>query len=485
MLSGLALSSGALSIKRFDFRFSQGALRADEIFDSALSGPGRYLLEIARRLIAQAPEADWLVLGNPILPLSSAQLEQMVVHGATRGPAVIADANRLPVAYLLPRRLFDELGRFLLLLCATDAKADAHLLSLLLGEEVGLGRSGLPDLGGIPGRAPNGWLNGDGRLLAPQLTCLKAAALIAKRPDWQSLPFAAHYPMHAGDVLFMCLASKLAATNYFSKQIVCTAYRDIPAAAGSKLETLPLRLPWISRDGSVSELAYFKHALERLGPEANDNHFFVFARILRLYFHTPFHLVDHARFALGDPLERFAQTVHAVPTTAEARCSLPPAPLRVLFHLNGGWALKNFPADQMRVVTKILLALGCEVSVVDRPDLEDCGARSVEAGDTALLRRQVEAHHIFVGVDSFPHHFVRLVMGWPTLGLFGNTMPRNSDALYGAGYRSADRNLSCNRCGAYDVCPMFNRRDCINYPEPQQVVAQVLDLAKGIYGFVP
>jgi ADP-heptose:LPS heptosyltransferase len=196
-------------------------------------------------------------------------------------------------------------------------------------------------------------------------------------------------------------------------------------------------------------------------------------------------LVDHARFALGDSLSRFEETVHARPTVPDHRSDRPVAPLRVLFHLNGGWKLKTYPAQHMRTIIAVLRGLGVEATVIDRPDLKDAGAQSVISEDSATLRRLVEEHHLFVGVDSFPHHFARLVMGWPTLGLFGNTKPCNSDALYGVSYRSSDQSLSCNRCGAYDTCPALGRQDCINYAPPERVVADILDLAGAIYGYSP
>ena len=482
MLSGLALSSTTVGLKRYDFRFSQGGFRQDEIFDSALSVPGRYVLEVGRRVLADFSAADWVAVGNPLLPLSAQQLRDYLAASGLTGVGIATDASGFPVLYLLPRPVFDDLGRFLLMLSATDAALDAQLLGVLLGLEVATAPCGLPALGKLRPLGLNGWLNGDGRQLAGQLSCKQAIQNIQSRPDWRDLPFAVYYPMHAGDVLFFCVASQRAEGNMFSKQVVCTSYADIPGASGSKLESIPLRLPWISRDGSVSELEYYNHALKRLGPEVTGSHFIVFARILRLYFHTPFHLLDHAAFALGDSMESFEKTVHAKASAAPARCSLPISKPRALFHLNGGWTLKNLPPDTFRQTARALINLGWEVSVIDRPDLEDCGARSVEAGDSASLRAQVEAHHIFIGVDSFPHHFVRLVMGWPVVGLFGNTKPCNSDGTYDTSYRASCRDLSCNRCGAWDVCPMFGRKDCLNYAEPQRIVADVLDLARGVYG---
>jgi len=68
------------------------------------------------------------------------------------------------------------------------------------------------------------------------------------------------------------------------------------------------------------------------------------------------------------------------------------------------------------------------------------------------------------------------------VGLFGNTKPCNSDGTYDASYRASCRDLSCNRCGAWDVCPMFGRKDCLNYAEPPRIITDVLDLARGVYG---
>lgn len=482
MLAGLAISSSN-RLQQFDFRFSQGAFRDDEIFDSALSVPGRYILAVGQKLLRVVSGCGRLVIANPLLPLKSHQLSQWL-QGPVDGPLIATDQANFPVFYVLPRQMFDELGRFLLLLSAQDAALDARFLSLVLGRAVECRRLALAALGEPPARGPNGWLNGDRRLHALVLQCAEAIATIEIRYDWKSLPFANFYPMHAGDVLFMSVASKMAETNLFSRQVVCSSYLDIPAACGSRLDTLRLRLPWISRDGSVSELTYFVHAMERLGEDARRSNFFVFSRILRLYFHTPFHLVDHARFALGDSLDRFEQTIHFRPTAPEAKCRMPASPLRVLFHLNGGWALKTYPVGYMRQVIATLRSFGVEVTVIDRPDLEEAGARSAVSEDSATLRSLVEAHHIFVGVDSFPHHFARLVLGWPAIGLFGNTKPCNSDARYGGGYRSSDLSLSCNRCGAYDGCPVLGRRDCINYAPPERVVGDILDLARNCYGYV-
>ena len=481
MLAGLAFDGGTGQFRASDFRFSQGALRNDEIFDSALAVPGRYVGEIGKRVLNRSPDADWLVIGNPLLPLRSGLISGFMTHPPERAE-VVADEAGFPLFYVLPPAAVSQGERFLLLLSAQDAELDAELLEAVLGEPVARRHLPFGPIGAQPTRGPNGWLNGDRRVDALKEQARHALKIMRRRADWREVPFAVYYPMHAGDVLFMAIASTLVERSPFSRQIVCSAYADIPGACGSKLETIRLKLPWISRDGLVSEADYFYCALARLGPVADD-HFIVFSRILRLYSQTPFHLIDHARFALGDPIADFAQTLHGRDNPAHARCARPATPLRVLFHLNGGWKLKTYPLDYMRAVIATLRRLEIEVSVIDRPDLAADGAVSLVSEDTATLKRLVEEHHLFVGVDSFPHHFARVRLGWPTIGLFGNTKPTNSDAAYGGDYQTSEMYLACNRCGAYDGCLAFGGSVCANYAPPDRVVGDILAMAARVYGY--
>ena|SRR5579859_107772 len=483
MLAGLAFDKRTGHSLPGEFRFSQGALREDEIFDSALAVPGRYMIEVARRLLARAPQSDFLVIANPLLPLRT-ELLQKWVPTTPDVPWIGTDDDGFPLFYCVPRRLADEFERFLLLLSTQDGALDADLIGAVLGTAVACRRFPIGRMGTPPARGPNGWLNGDRRLDALKLQAARALQIIGKRPDWKKIPFAIYYPMHAGDVLFVAMASNMVEDTPFTRQVVCSAYQDIPGACGSRLETVKLKLPWISRDGSVSEATYFVHALDRLGAAADEN-FIVFSRILRLYFHTPFHLVDHARFALGQSFTEFGQTLHGRPNDAQARCAHPASPLKVLFHLNGGWGLKTYPKASIETVIRSLRGMGIESSVLGRPDLAEAGASSFDSEDSATLRGLVEDHHLFVGVDSFPHHFARLRLGWPAIGLFGNTKPTNSDAAYGADYQTSEQTLSCNRCGAYDQCPVFGGTECLNYAPPDKVVGDILAMAERIYGYRP
>jgi hypothetical protein len=484
MLAGIAIDAAGRQ-HPLTLSFTAGAFRADEIFDSANCPPSRYLIEVGRRLLEACPTAERLVIGNPLLPLTAAQLAGwMPQQAGGDAPFILSDRASFPLLYILPRRLFDEGERFLLLLSSCDGVIDRRLLSRFAGveaERVGVSSF---DIGEFPISTVTGWFMGRGRQEMLRILALQALETIDARPDWRGLPFAAYLPYHAGSLLLLTMAARQVAGGFFDKVVACASYRDIVETASSGLEPVWLRLPWLPRDNSVGELDYVIHAMKRLGPDVRQSHFFGFLRYSRLYDHTPFHLLDQMKFAVGHSMRRESDTVHgAAAPPVRARAALPPQPLRLLFHLAGGWKLKSYRADHAGAIFTALRALGCEISVVDQPALERYGARSMASDSTALLTETVRAHHIFIGVDSFPHHFVRHVLGWPTIGLFANTKPCNSDAKQGDDYRALVGAVPCNPCGANGRCPVLGAEDCANFAPPEQVVSAILSMARAVYGF--
>jgi hypothetical protein len=482
MLAGLTFAAGT-GAERHDFRFSHGAFRADEIFESATATPGRYILEIGRRLARRAPAADVIGIANPLLPLSAAQLAAWAGdrHAA---PAVLAGADGIPVLYLLPRRLIEEDDRILLCLSTLDAALDARLLGLACGHDLAVSHIAVGGLDAFPASSRNGWLNPDRRLRALRRQAESALAIIEADERWRQRPFAFFHPYHAGDALFTALASKQAEPLLYDKQIVCSAFLDVVEAAQPRLQPVELPLAPMARDGSVSKYDYFKQAMAELGSDFRRENFVVFGRLLRMYHFSPFHLVDHAKFALGDPMESERSTLYWH-GEAPRLAALPPAPLRLLFHLNGGWALKTYPKQETLALFRSLKSLGCEITVIDRPDLEEAGARSVQAGTVASLTELIEAHHLFVGVDSFPLHYAALVRRRPTVALFGSTRPCNSDAPPGPAYEALVGVLPCNTCLSKSGCPMLGREECVNYPGAARVATAIAEMAVRNYGFVP
>lgn len=484
MLAGLSiLSSGR--VEPLSFVFGSGAFRDNEIFDSANCPPSRYLVEIGRRLIQASPDTEVLVIGNPLLPLSPQQLTTWV-GAVTSVPAIVNDARKFPLLYVIPRELFDSLERYLLLLSMIDAAVDEHLLQLLSGK--GVTRINTPglEIGNFPVSTRTNWFQGQARQQMLKVLTMAAIQTIERNPGWRTLPFATYQPYHAGSLLFLNLASRQVPESFFDKQILCWSYKDIYQACPGVLEPLWLRLPWLPRDNSVGELEYLARSLERLGQDVIDNHFIVFMRYSRIYSVPPFHLIDQLKFALGDSMTEECRTVHGQPPTSSARPDLPPRPLKLLFHLVGGWKLKSYRDDHAAAVFMALKSFGCEITVIDSPHLEKkAGVRSITSDDTTRLTAAVRDHHIFIGVDSFPHHFVRHVLGWPTIGLFANTKPCNSDAKDAPDYHAVVGRLPCNPCGAHDSCPILGRKDCSNFVDPSRLVEAVLNMAHDLYDFTP
>jgi hypothetical protein len=483
MLAGLTFGSGPQP-ERHDFRFSHGAFRDDEIFESATATPGRYLLELGRRLIARQPAAAFVAIANPLLPLTASQLAAWL-HDRTAEPLILADSSGMPVLYVLPRRLFEEDCRLLLCLSTLEADLDARLLGFATGLDFAVVRTGLSGLDAFPASSGNGWLNPDRRLRALSRQAREALALIEAAPDWRKKPFALFHPYHAGDALFVALASKHAAPLLYDEQIVCSAFMDVVEAVAPKITPVELSMAPMARDGSVSKYRYFSQALDHLGEDFRRGHFTVFGRLLRMHHFTPFHLHDHAKFTLGDPMDREERTLYWQTQEPPRLGKAGGETMRILFHLNGGWALKTYPERETRALFQTLKALGCEITVIDRPDLESAGARSVVAGSAASLAVEIEAHDLFVGVDSFPLHFATLVHRRPTVALFGSTRPCNHDAPASPAYEALVGYLPCNTCLSKSGCPITGQEECVNYLPAPRVASAILGMAERLYGFTP
>jgi len=480
MLAGLTFSSDESQPTRHDFRFSHGAFRDDEIFESSTATPGRFVLEIGRRLAKRAPQSDLLAIANPLLPVSASQAASWL-QGQSPRPLILADQGGMPVLYVLPRRLFEEDCRLLLCLSTLDAGLDARLLTLVAQVEIEVIRLGLAGLDAFPASSGNGWLNPDRRLRALKLQAENALAIVERDAEWRRRPLAFFHPYHAGDALFAALGAKTAQPLLFDEHIVCTAFKDVVEQAASPLRPVELAMAPMARDGSVSKYRYFVQALDLLGDDFRRGHFTIFGRLLRMYHFTPFHLIDHSKFALGDPMDRADSTVGW--SRQEPLRLAPPSGtgLRILFHLNGGWPLKTYPRKETLALFHTLRGLGFEVTVLARPDLESAGVRSVEAPDAVSLAAEIEAHHLFVGVDSFPLHFATLVRRRPTIALFGSTRPCNSDAPPGPGYQALVGCLPCNTCLSKSGCPLTGQEECVNYTPAAEVVAAILAMATRTY----
>jgi hypothetical protein len=482
MLSGLAVDRRSGRIDGFDFTFSKGGLRPNEIFDSATSPPARYVVELARRIAKSAPAADLLVIGNPLLPLNGERLAGWLQGGIT-GPVILSDQESFPLLYCLPRDFFADHERFLLNLSTVDAALDQRLLQALLGHEIPWRHLNNLSIGDYPLSTATGWFQGVDRQKLLKVTTAAAVKIIESRADWRHVPSAVYHPYHAGSVVFFGAASREVELPLLQRHVICSSFKDIANSTGSRLEPIWLKLPYLPRDASVGEPQYFNHSLDRLGEDVVRDNFLVFMRYSRSTGAGPFHRIDQDRFSLGESLERPEDLCQLRPPSFVDQCREPAEPLKVLFHITGGVATKTYPRDYCKVVMRVLRSFGIVPSVIGRSDLEEYGAVSIEADETDLLTAAVRRHHLFVGLDSFPHHYVRNVLGWPTIGLFGATGASSFGGGWHSHYRALDASLACHPCGAETSCPVFRQAECLNYVKPEILVAAIIDMAKQIYGF--
>jgi hypothetical protein len=479
MFCGLATTAG--KIAAFDFESSSGRLDETTIFDSAWASPGRYVHEICRRMIRHDANAETLIVANPVLPVRSNTLVDWLAL-APPVPSMIVDRGRFPLAYVLPRRIFDDgLERFLPFLSMVDSKADSRLIGMLTGLEMKQVRLDIPPVVLDDGFAATGSFAAyKDKVMAWTAQCRAAVRLMERSADWKDLPTAIYLPYGAGDVLFAGFASRHVTTPLYSRIVVCERYRDIWAESGSPMEMVAAPASEVSYDGNQSlEGAMYARQAHKVAKGVD--HFLAYGRSSRIYDRSPFHLIDHARFALGEPLSSVDDLFYFKTPEPVRLCSRPALPKRVLLCLRGSWKLKRYPDKHVRALVRVLRSLGMDVSVLNDETAAADGAAVVHSSSTVELRRLLDDHHVFVSVDTFDLHFARHVVGHPTVALFGSTWPGNSDSVRLPESRVLCGPLACNPCSHTDICPLAHGTECANYPPPHEVVAAVLDVFERVY----
>jgi len=481
MFCGLTTHAG--KVAAFDFQPSSGRLDETNIFDSAWASPGRYVHEICRRMITHEPNADTVIVANPVLPVKSRTLVDWLAMAPSAQVAFV-DRGRFPLAYVLPRRLFDDgLERLLPFLSMVDSDIDGHFLAALTGMETKQMRLDIPPVTLDEAFATRGvFATFQDKVMAWTAQCRAAVRLMARAPDWQRLPAAIYLPYSAGDVLFAGLASHHVTTPLYRKIVVRESYQDIWKEGGSSMEMVSAPSSEVKYDGNQSlEGVMFARQAQKVGNGVD--HFLGYGRASRIYDRSPFHLIDHVRFAMGESLSSIDDLFYFKKCQPARLCSRPLTSKRVLLCLRGGWKLKTYPDKHVRVLIRVLRSLGMEVSVLNGDGASAAGddATIVYSSSTAELRRLLDEHHVFVSTDTFDLHFARHVVGHPTVALFGSTWPGNSDSVGLPESRVLCGPLACTPCGATDHCPLTRGSGCANYPPPHEVVAAVLDVFDCVY----
>lgn len=489
------------------FEISPEDLSFFKVFHSAFATPGRYVMEIFIRLSSlDTDTAEGCFIFNPFFNISRDVLDKVldVVKPCQHESViqVLCDAKRVPIGYLFPKTISTDDSRYLSLLSTMDADTDAEFLRNAFLTEA--------QCTCVPGVNLNKRVTNNGfyynryfesiytwsttsaiKALSVRQGCCLDNSMIGslnhaeiERLNHQrnAIPFVAIMPHHAGDVLFFALAAKQVKTH-IKKIVVNTWYVDIMRECAPEIIPVPLDLRPPIRDGNlITEEEYFWDVVALLPDTDIGNNFYYFCRPSSNYQISAFHLIDHFAFALGSSFasnnalfrNRAPATITS-PTTMTGVC-------RILLHFEGGWPLKMYPPKHRQSLIQMLLSQGFEITVLTSSNEYTGDCHTERYTDLSHFKQLLSAHHLLIGMDSFPVHYAVHVAAFPAICLFGNTKPVNSDAHLSPRYVFLENELDCAGCGGYDKCPMNRRAHCNNFPQPNQVYAAATAMLDNLYG---
>jgi len=486
--SSLVLSDpGSESWVIHSFTISRSALSFSEIFDSAFGTPARYVQEMFVRLcsLEEPGQETPKFIFNPLFRINQLNialvLDALRKVASTHEMAVLSDDRGLPTGYLLPASLTSKDSRFLALLSTVNSTTDAELLQrayFAATPDIPLNRVSLRwcDHNGFQfegNRSIYHWVADRAvKILASRVKVCDHQEAERQRDD---IPFTAVMPYHAGDLLFFSIAFKHIRSPV-SRIVINRAYEDIVADNAPELAVLPIDLPVPNRGeefkrGNVtSDRTYFEHFCNQL-PEDS---FYSYYRSSRTYNVTKFHLIDQYIFGLGEGLRSRAELL--VPRKSGPDLFVPKSsggPHKILLHFDGGWPLKIYAEDQQEQLIDLLCAKGYSVTVLASTQYDHPKCRITTFKDYGHFVGLLRTHHLLVGMDSFPVHYAVHVLGLPTICLFANTRPENSNARPAQNYLSLEKGLSCRPCAAILRCPLYGGSHCRNFVAPETVITEV------------
>lgn len=484
------------------FCISPECLSYNEIFDSAFSSPARYVMEIFRRLNQNGIASNGTFVFNPLIELSSMQIEQvldiLIKEVAENAPCVIADSLNLPLGYYLPLIIKPSEAHFLMLLSTVNASLDQELLSNFFFSQVSvlkLNFSTIDKVGNYFSLNKMLWsiyewlarralivLN---NIMPVHTSCIYPATkceidTLQKRYLRDCLKFVAVMPHHAGDVLFYCIAAKHT-PSHISSIVVNLRYSNIvndllPGFVTTDVDLIP---PY--RDGT-GDLENEEDHFLKIVPLLSPFNLYFFLRPSRDYNRTNLHLIDHFAFALGQSFQKPDDLVTKIKGTPCVYTQGSIAPIKILLHFDAGWEMKIYPKSYQQKIIKWLLRKGVEITVLATEERDFGHYRSVTFKNLDQLKDLLCNHHLLVGSDSFPCHYATHVLGLPTICLFGPTKPVNSDALSSPYYKALKNVLSCCPCCGLKRCPKNGQTSCNNFVSPKQLLKEIVTMLSTIYG---
>jgi hypothetical protein len=475
-----------------NFAISPQSLGFSELPDSAFSTPARYIAEIFLRLCSldEAGRETPKLVFNPLYAANKLCILLLIAKLRTLRPTdgvlVLTDEGGRPVAYVLPAWLKASDSRFLTLLSAIHGEMDAQLLRLaffspaacIVVEHLGLGRVGRNGFLYEENRSVYEWVTQRAiEMLTNRVTSQTPSEAMRQR---NAIPLTALMPYHAGDLLFFSIAFN-STRSEVSRIVVNRAYLDIVQDNAPSLSTLPIDLPPANRDegsqqgSALADYAYF----QRFCNELPKDSFYAYFRASRHYNTTKYHLIDHFAFALGAGLSsRTELSAHKRPGPQLFLPERISGPRKVLLHFDGGWPLKIYPRASQEELIDLLSAEGFAITVLASTRYEHPKCEVTIFTGYEPFVEMLRTHHLLVGMDSFPAHYAAHVLGLPTICLFANTQPENSDARPAPHYRALEKGLRCRPCSGVAQCPLYGGAHCRNFVDPQTVATEVMQMLR-------
>ncbi len=477
-------SSRNIGIEFIDFPISFAASPESKLhlLHSFASTPARYIEAVVARGIELGIQGNFLVL-NPLMKFDS-ELYDFVISAVAEMDgddiAVVASLKDQPLGYFFGSAVIGSFFleklfrlRFLSALSATldvtylQAAFDSKPRLLVSSIQVELDRDSGFYLDGFQG--------------IYTLAALHAKAAFHRSADQLPLLRLAVMPYHAGDILFFLKATENV-THPFNAILIHEEFLPIVQKMRTELEVIIIKESSIRRGPNVDPALTTHENREELFffnviyPHISRDTLFYWFRPSRDYNLSKSHMIDQWKSSLTNnaftPV-REEKRVGSQKTAASGKSAL--------LHFDGGWPLKVYPANAQMKLIELLKIRGYRVSVLtDKPVGYKCEVFPFE--NLAKLEKNILAHAIFVGMDSFPAHFATHVFKHPTICLYSSTRPDNSNASVFDGYRFMQSDLTCAPCHGDDICPRFSKNFCENFSKPESVAAAIDEMFRRCYG---
>lgn len=489
-----------------NFEISIDELSFTKIFHSAFATPARYIMEIFSRLSSTdtPDEIEGIFIFNLFFELSTNKVDNVLTELKrflnSSDIKVLCDKSGLPIGYFFPKNIPASEMRYLSLLSTIDAEIDSAYLRnafLVSTECVCIDNN-------IVNKKANKNFNYNkyyeriykwiaesaiktlskqygGSLDNAGLKTINSAKIQQLKLIRDSVPFTAIMPHHAGDVLFMAIGLRNN-TSHVKKVIVNDRYVDILRECAPDIKPITFSLVPTYREGILKpDEEYFWEVVPLIPEDDIENNFFYYWRPSREYRVSFFHLIDHFAFAMGMSFRSKDELLSKRPILNHYLLKKGKGPFKILLHFEGGWPLKVYPVDYQIALIDKFYSDGYESTVLTPLADNSNKYKTVKYENLSQFKELLSSHHILIGMDSFPVHYAAHIMGSPTICLFGNTKPVNSDAPISDYYLYPNQNLNCAGCFGFDSCPINGQQLCDNFPNPEEVFNATVTMLNKLY----